>query len=119
MKSILFMLDCAHYEYEFKQCSNSLKKLAYEHLTGEKLATDCRVYSKLYDSCLKKSVNENIDLQKYEANLFESRLRSVQENNVWTYRNSPPPNWNTELPDWCIEHLKTTSWFKKQSNNNR
>lgn len=114
----LNLLPCDHYEYEFKNCTSFTGRL-YNYYRGEN--QECQPYQDLFVDCLKykRDPEKNFDLllklKKYENELVQKRVESVVKNDVWQLRQKPPSDWNSPLPDWCIERLKDTYWYKSRN----
>ncbi len=117
-------LPCDHYEYEFNMCSSFMNKVNnyYRGVESDPDRT-CESYKNLFLDCVsyERNPGQNFDallrLKAYEKQMLEKRRQSAENNDVWTKRTSPPSDWNAPLPDWCMERLKQTVWYKKQENN--
>lgn len=115
----LNLLSCEHYEYEYNSCKN-LKSKIYDYYRGDTPAHPCEYYQNLLVDCLKykrdprTNFESLVRLKKYENELVEKRNESIKQNDVWTLRERPPSDWNAPLPDWCMENLKQTYWYKSK-----
>ena len=112
------LLSCDHYEYELKHCE-SYKNKIHNYYRGES-TQDCSNFRNLYFDCLKYEEYPTLDniklaekLHNYENQLIIKRKMSQHENDIWRYRKEPPTDWNAKLPDWALERLKDTVWYKE------
>jgi hypothetical protein len=103
---------CEDIEYELKYCKNS--KIDQYYRYGRLI--DCENIKLLNVDCFewkKTAKNDSFKrLSDYDKNLIENRRKLSTNNDVWTYRQRPPYDWNSKLPEWCEERMKTTLWYK-------
>jgi hypothetical protein len=110
------LLSCEHYEYEYFTCK-SLKRKLIDYYRGEP-SKDCNYYGSLHEDCLKwlkdplNSMSSYAKMKNYENELIKKRNDALSQNDVWTLRSQPPSDWNAPLPDWCLDRLKDTYWYK-------
>ncbi|CAF0838259.1 unnamed protein product [Brachionus calyciflorus] len=116
----LNLLPCDHYEYEFKQCS-TFKGLFLSYYRGDKPEHECKFYQDMFVDCHKyqrdpeKHFESLIRLKNYEQQLVNKRVESIIKNDVWLLRKEPPSDWNAPLPDWALNNLKETYWYKSRN----
>ena len=107
-------ISCKTYDYEFKSCETFKSRLYQRYENGSKL--DCKFLKDLITHCdlWKNDLNQNSlkSIIDYEKNLIIRRKQSSLNNDIWTLRDKPPYDWNSQLPDWAIERIKNSSWHK-------
>lgn len=102
---------CEWYIDEYKECMKMLSRLHQYFIFGEN--TPCFQWKIDYDDCLNWRNNRDMEalycVVKSEDERFISRMKASQANDVWTYRSSPPRDWNKPLPDFMEQRrLKST-----------
>ena len=90
-------LPCEHYEYEYelRDCV-SQKSVIKSFLSS---FSDCDYYKNLIQSCRDHLIDPDAHsrLIKYEHDFWKSRTKSIQNNDIWEYRDQPPTDWNSKL----------------------
>jgi hypothetical protein len=106
-------ISCKHYEYEYNSCSKLKSRLYQFYENGSKF--DCNILKNLLKDCesWKKDMKQESlqNIVNYEKKIMIERKKSVSDNNVWTYREKPPSDWNAKLPLWAEERVKGSSWY--------
>ncbi|GFY64940.1 uncharacterized protein TNIN_78812, partial [Trichonephila inaurata madagascariensis] len=80
---------------------------------------DCNEWKQDYQNCMQ--FRKKRDLKCLE-NVIESendrkskRMKAMEQNDVWTYRTSPPENWNSPMPRWMQKEKKNSLLIKTQN----
>ncbi|CAL1267943.1 unnamed protein product [Larinioides sclopetarius] len=81
-------IDCTHWKNDYMNCMHFRKKHDLESL--EKVV-----------------VSENERKRQ--------RIQSMEQNDVWKYRSSPPENWNSPMPSWMVENKKDSLLINTQN----
>jgi hypothetical protein len=106
-------ISCKTYSYEYKSCQSFKSKL-YQRYEGSNV--DCNIFKDLINHCelWNKELNQNSlqSIVDYEKNLIIKRKHLSLNNDIWTYRDRPPYDWNSTLPEWASERIKNSIWFK-------
>lgn len=131
---------CHWYKDEFKECNSFHGKLHQYFIFGKTL--DCQQWKTDYNNCLALRKNP-ADMEAlvsrlhlltsnnndcFQSQVIESeekriatRLAASARNDVWTYRESPPSNWNDPLPKELqykgFNYLKMKQEAKKKEEN--
>ena len=114
------LFECDHYQYELARCGTIRTRIT-DYYSGSDTQQDCSKYEDLFASCLDwyRSGSQAAfkKLYDYESKLVEERKKASEANDVWEKRTAPPEDWNSPLPDWCVERLKDTVWYKQSKSN--
>ncbi|GFQ97535.1 uncharacterized protein TNCT_508731 [Trichonephila clavata] len=108
---------CEWYKEELKDCRSIKAKFNQYFIFGHTL--DCSQWKQDYQNCMQ--FRKKRDLKCLE-NVIESendrqrkRMKTMEQNDVWTYRTSPPENWNSPMPKWMQEDKKDSLLIKTQN----
>ncbi len=120
----LNILPCEHFQYEIKKHCGRIARFNRIFMSDDQNPPDCEQLNELLYACRKyvSDPERNPDclhqLKTYENNLIRQRIDSIKANDVWELRKEPPSDWNSSLPDWAAERIKSSFWFrsKKESN---
>ncbi|XP_034840133.1 synaptic plasticity regulator PANTS [Maniola hyperantus] len=102
--------DCEIYKDEYKECTSFRARFHQYFIYGETL--DCNQWKKDYNNCCKWT--DDGDLKAAEAVIKSERIRRLDrlrghyQNNVWTKREAPPPDWDKPLPEWMVKRDENT-----------
>ncbi|XP_023946876.2 UPF0545 protein C22orf39 homolog [Bicyclus anynana] len=102
--------DCEVYKDEYKECTSFRGRFHQYFIYGDTL--DCNQWKKDYNNCCKWT--DDKDLKAAEAvinsekNRRLERLKSHYQNDTWTKRDGPPPDWEQPLPDWMVKRDENT-----------
>ncbi|GFY06980.1 transposon Tf2-6 polyprotein [Trichonephila clavipes] len=70
---------------------------------------NCMQFRKKRDlKCLENVIESENDRQR-------KRMKAIEQNDVWSYRTSPPENWNSPMPKWMQEEKKDSLLIKTQN----
>lgn len=115
------LLSCDYYDHEYRQCSSFSGRIDNYYRGISISREECARFRELFNDCAnyeRDPVNNFqalLRLNDYENELMRRRLETTKANDVWERRTKPPSDWNSPLPDWCMEKLKSTSWYKSNS----
>ncbi|XP_060064686.1 uncharacterized protein LOC132545034 [Ylistrum balloti] len=91
---------CRHYIMAYELCRDWRTKYYHRYWDGEK-DVDCSSLRKNVKMCEELAENESVEAYEYLLKVEEAkcqkRLDSVQNNDVWEYRTSPPTGWYTNM----------------------
>lgn len=106
---------CERYDELYRTCRSIRARFGQYYVYGELL--DCSVHLRNYKSCLEYRRTKNPDalepVVKWEKDLIEARMNTVNQNKVWEMRDSPP-EFEAPLPDY-IAQRQTGSLFAGRS----
>lgn len=109
---------CNRYSELYKSCKSISGRINQYYVYGEKL--DCEAHNRNYNNCLSyrktKDISHLNSIIEWEKNLINTRLKCVEQNNCWEYRNEPPEAFDKPLPEF-IAKRQTDSLFSAASNN--
>jgi len=101
--------QCHIYKEEYKDCK-SIKSRFHQYFLGE--TRDCTQWKTDYDRCLKWEKDNDMDalerLIDSEKERVRKRLQAHYANDVWERRESPPENWNSDLPEFISKEYKNS-----------
>ena len=110
-------VSCKTYDNEYKTCSKFMSKFYERYASGS--APDCNIFKNLQNDCelWNKELNEKSlrNIINYEKSLQEKRKKLSADNDVWSYRDTPPYDWNSKLPQWAENRIKSSSWFAESN----
>lgn len=93
------------YKYEHKECTRWRSRFQQYYIYGETL--DCSQWKEAYNNCQKYSWFKNkdaaLELIKSDMRRYDERMKAHLDNDVWTKRDGPPPDWNKPLPDFMVQ----------------
>src|SRR6185437_14394970 len=102
MEDTTTILPCDIYLKKFELCRSKKHQDYYRFVNGTN--QDCAPLNILHQHCLEWEKSGDAKAAKalidYEHKLFVARVYSLQKNDVWSLRASPPKpeQWNRELP---------------------
>ncbi|XP_042862443.1 UPF0545 protein C22orf39 homolog [Penaeus japonicus] len=93
---------CERYKEEYGDCTSIKAKFHQYFIYGE--SRDCSQWKKDYESCINYRKTKDMEslesIIESEKNRRNERLLGHYRNTVWEKRDSPPEDWNKELPEW-------------------
>ncbi|CAG7631507.1 unnamed protein product [Allacma fusca] len=91
---------CGFYKEEYKDCKSFKERFNQYFIYGE--MQDCAQWNEDYNNCRAwNDAKDKESLEKLvasEKNRVRTRLQNHYRNNVWENRETPPEDWNKELP---------------------
>ncbi|XP_033748275.1 uncharacterized protein LOC117333209 [Pecten maximus] len=99
-KDIWKIMPCEQYDLAYRICKDWRTKYYHRYWDGVK-DFDCDPLKKDVEMCEELAEHESIEayehLLKVEEAKRQKRLHSVQNNDVWEYRASPPVGWYSNM----------------------
>ncbi len=90
---------CKDIEHEFAYCTKWTSKVDQYYRYGK--LSDCSSFEGLHKDCFDWIKNIDKDSLKriidYDAKASEDRKRQAAANDIWTYRQAPPYDWNSKV----------------------
>merc|ERR1711962_861714 len=84
---------CEVYKEEYKDCTRIRSRMYQLYIDGE--TQDCSQWKKDYENCLQyrkrndmEALSEVLEVEKQR---YIQRIQTSRANDVWEYRDSPPP----------------------------
>ncbi|CAL1267942.1 unnamed protein product [Larinioides sclopetarius] len=95
---------CEWYKDEYKDCKSMKARFHQYFIYGDTI--DCTHWKNDYMNCMhfrKKHDLESLEKVVVSENERKrQRIQSMEQNDVWKYRSSPPENWNSPMPSWMV-----------------
>lgn len=116
--------SCDTYIKDYRNCTKLSSRLEQYYVYGKKL--DCQPLKELMVACVRYKQNVTIDDYKLLLDNEQKRMEELKrikesnrQNNIWSYRDLPPSDWNDPLPQWAQDRVKQTSWYTKEENSQK
>ncbi|CAL1267945.1 unnamed protein product [Larinioides sclopetarius] len=108
---------CEWYKDEYKDCKSMKARFHQYFIYGDTI--DCTHWKNDYMNCMhfrKKHDLESLEKVVVSENERKrQRIQSMEQNDVWKYRSSPPENWNSPMPSWMVENKKDSLLINTQN----
>lgn len=116
-ENVQFVRPCERYKELYKSCSGWEGRLRQYYIYGETL--DCSEYINNYKICMQYRKTKDLKLLDpiidWELNLVQLRLKTVEQNKAWEFRDTPPTDFNAPLPDHIAQRQKKSSFARVSS----
>ncbi|KAJ6641372.1 UPF0545 protein C22orf39 [Pseudolycoriella hygida] len=104
------MRPCFLYKEEYNDCKSIKGRFNQYFIHGESI--DCQQWKRDYDNCSRYEDKQDLKsaqaLIESEAERRKERFRAHFDNDVWTKRKAPPPDWDKALPEWLQKRNENT-----------
>ncbi|GFS39153.1 uncharacterized protein NPIL_558741 [Nephila pilipes] len=108
---------CHWYKEEYKDCQSIKAKFHQFFVYGETI--DCSQWKDDYQNCMqfrkKKDLKFLESVIESENQRQKERTKTIEQNDVWVYRTSPPETWNSPMPKWMQENKKDSLLSETQN----
>jgi hypothetical protein len=113
--------SCDAYIKDYRHCNKLTSRLEQYYVYGKRL--DCKPLKELMLACLR--YKQNVTLDDYKILIMNEQKKKEEfkrineinkQNDIWSYRDVAPSDWNAPLPEWAQDRIKQTSWFTKEEN---
>ncbi|KAK7087765.1 synaptic plasticity regulator PANTS-like [Littorina saxatilis] len=108
-EDVWLLRPCELYLEEFSDCASAKGRFHQYYTVGS--SADCERWQQDYKNCLKfRNTGDTEAAEAIIANEKErraARLKGARENNVWDYRQGPPPEWKADLSKWTNERQES------------
>lgn len=105
---------CERYNELYKDCRYIRSRIHQYYVYGEFL--DCNQHESNYRACIDyRNTRDPEKLEPvigWERNLIQTRMNTVTQNKAWELRETPPAEFNAQLPDFIAKRTEKSGFIK-------
>lgn len=101
---------CERYDELYRSCKSIRSRFAQYYVYGELL--DCTNHLLNYKNCLEFRRTGNFrvldPIVEWETDIIKTRMNTVNQNNTWQFRETPPSEFSAPIPEFLAKRQKSS-----------